>query len=726
MSPNTPGAFPSSRYVSPIERPSDQGPSRRRAPPKESDNLDRGYPYANASYNYADLPQAPDPPSHIEMPMPYPSYTQTPQRQFDIKQPAPREPEHNADYAQPTPYEHGQVKANYANPEHFVKYAAPQSPAGPPQTFADYGQQPAFDWRQPQHQNTSQHAKRNMETSARTPASPIADHGRAHPYGGPPTYVAPTSGPPPGQHQTPSYASSPPYDYYHTAGLPATAAGAGRAAPTGPPRGGGRDPNTISPDYAKPKMGYAKPSVFQYAQSDGRISYNYNPQPPAVDESAPKSKKPIFEHAAPAPTPKPAEVKPAAEKSATRPEKAHVVEVHPGGGALQAPPSPGLVPRMHRLSVSAGASGHIEVGAAPPGSPLLEAYRGTYQSMSPMPSPIVLPSAVDDDDLSDLTPLSGLGSSDDDDESSDDDDDDDYKRKRARARARERERVRDMRVVQVKVREKTEEKKPQRSEKKSKSKAEEKAKEKAKKKVKFYDPEQNARDLAETLRHRTVEPDPLIDILPRLNHDQMMQLRDEYKKFAKMQGKGINIAKHLKMKLGSGAFGKACYATALGRWESEAYWANFWYQSNTSRRELLIESLIGRSNAEIREIKAAFSDKRYNDSLEKCMKAELKADKFRVAILLALEERRQEESNYVYGDVVKDDVCRLHDALVARQGGETAMIQTVVLRSNTHMREVLRQYEKTYRRNFAKEMLRKSTNLVVSSPGSTLVSTLFP
>lgn len=435
-----------------------------------------------------------------------------------------------------------------------------------------------------------------------------------------------------------------------------------------------------SPEYAKPSAigpEYARPHVFQYAQPEERIKYQYKPNKPPTEEPRAQEVQPREAQ--------PGDGKARVEQVQDRHEEPKVVEIHPGGGALQAPSSPGLNRRMHRLSVSSNTG---EAGALPPGSPLLEAYRGTYQSISPMPSPIMLPSAVDDD-LSDLSALSG---------SSDDDSDDEHAR---RQKARDKE----AQLVQAKIRGQLQDQAEKKQQKKKK--------EETKKRVKFYDPEPDARDLAEALRHRNVDLDPLIDILPRLTHEQMMQLRDEYKKHARVQGKGINIAKHVKMKVGAGAFGKVCYATALGRWESEAYWANFWYQSNSSRRELLIESLMGRTNTEMREIKAAFSDKRYGDSLERCMKAELKADKFRVAVLLVLEERKQEESNYVYADAVKDDVRRLHDCLVARTGGETAMIQIVVLRSETHMREVLKHYEKTYRRNFAKEMLRKSTNLVV-------------
>ena len=237
------------------------------------------------------------------------------------------------------------------------------------------------------------------------------------------------------------------------------------------------------------------------------------------------------------------------------------------------------------------------------------------------------------------------------------------------------------------------------------------------KRVSFYDPAPDAKALAEALKHSKPDPEPLIEILPRLSDEEIMQLRIEYKKHIKVQGKGINIAKHIKLKV-SGNLGKVAYATALGRWESEAHWANFWYQSNSSRRELLIESLMGRTNAEIIAIKDSFRDKRYGDSLEKCMKAELKADKFRTAILLVLEERRQEENAPLSIDLVRHDVQDLHRALTTKEGGETAMINIIVVRSDKHLREVLQVFERTYKKNFAREMIRKSQNLVVCVPSS--------
>ena len=330
---------------------------------------------------------------------------------------------------------------------------------------------------------------------------------------------------------------------------------------------------------------------------------------------------------------------------------------------------------MHRLSVSTGVAGALGAagalslapgqvhnhheGGRPPGSPLLEAYHGTYQSISPMPSPMALASK-DESDLSDLEPLSQQNSSD------------------------------DSRHQIVKAQ-----------------------KESGRKRVSFYDPEPDAMALAAALKHSSPDPGPIVKVLPFLSDDHMMALRTEYKKHIKVQGKGINIAKHIKLKV-PGVLGKVAYATALGRWESEAHWANFWYQSGSSRRELLIESLMGRSNAEIRQIKESFSDKRYSDSLEKCMQTELKKDKFRNAVLLALEERKMDEISPLSLELVKRDVQDLHRALTSKEGGETAMINIVVVRSETHMREVLRVYEATYRQNFARDMIQKSRNLVVS------------
>ena len=586
------------------------------------------YDYAESKYEYASPSHASEAPQQTAMPSPYPPYSQTSQSQFDHRQPSHISTAQPS-YAQPRQYEHEQVSTGYAGSQPYYQQGQPHSPPSGPGNYArpnEYAH--GHSENHPSYASPGQYQYAQTEDrSGRPPTSGRPEHERQLSFSTSANINMKVGGGH-GQSQTPHYAAAPDYAYAQPQSSTL------HHEPQGSHSTGRHSISHGHASTAGPE--YAKPVDYHYAQPDEKIGYTYNKPQPKV------------------------------EYIQKRPQDASIVEVRPGGGVLHAPPSPGLGARMHSLSVSgmgAGAGalslglghGHGHSGGAPPGSPLLEAYHGTYQSISPMPSPMMLATNVDDD-LDDLTPLSGHGSS--------DDEDGRYRRDK-------------------------------------------------KKRVKFYDPEENAKDLAEALRHRNVDAEPLIQILPRLTHDHMLQLRNEYKKHAKVQGKGINIAKQIKMKIGTTAFGKVCYATALGRWESEAYWANFWYQSNTSRRELLIESLMGRTNAEIREIKEAFSDKRYNDSLEKCMKAELKADKFRTAVLLVLDEKRQEDSNYVYADAVRDDVRKLHDALVAREGGETAMIHIIVTRSDTQIREVLKNYEKTYGKNFGREMLRKSTNLVV-------------
>ncbi|KAG5984479.1 hypothetical protein E4U55_004602 [Claviceps digitariae] len=318
--------------------------------------------------------------------------------------------------------------------------------------------------------------------------------------------------------------------------------------------------------------------------------------------------------------------------------------------------------RMSNLTVGAGLSPSISLSAAPP-SPLLESYRGTYQDCSPMPSPLLIASKSPDHELRILETLSPVGS----------DMEGDGKKRGRRAR--------------------------------------------------FHDTEDVVSQLAKALKgSRAPDTQPLVEILPSLTHEQVMELRTQYKRIVKTGSdrKGVNIAKHIRVRLKDedSNLMKACYAVALGKWESEAYWANFWYQGDKTRRELLIESLMGRTNVDIRHIKDAFTDKKYDNSLTKCMKTELKEDKFKKAVLAVLEERRMDDLD-PYGrpvpldyHLVDEDVSNLRKAVKAEKGGESAMIAIVVNRSDAHLRAVLQEYEHLYHANFAKEALKKSGNLV--------------
>lgn len=360
-------------------------------------------------------------------------------------------------------------------------------------------------------------------------------------------------------------------------------------------------------------------------------------------------------------------------------------ETPPLKSAMKRAPSPQTqtqtqqppVAKMSTLSVGTAhlphGGAHLSASSAP-GSPLLESYRGTYQQSSPMPSPLMMPArgggggGAADAHVPDMSPLG-----------SDDERGGGGGGKRRSRRAR------------------------------------------------FADPEDDAARLAGALRgSRAPDTGPLLDILPALTHGQVMDLRAEYKRLVKTgpEKKGVNVAKHIRVRLKDEdpSLMKACYATALGRWESEAYWSSFWYQGDKTRRELLIESLMGRPNDEVREIREAFSDRKYDNSIVKCMKQELKEDKFKKAVLMVLEERRMEDVDRsgrplpIDPGLVDADVHDLHQAVKAEKGGESAMISIVVMRSDDHLREVLSLYSDRYRSNFARDALRKSGNLVVSFP----------
>lgn len=368
---------------------------------------------------------------------------------------------------------------------------------------------------------------------------------------------------------------------------------------------------------------------------------------------------------------------------------------------------------LGRLSTSGASLGvgttPTTAGAKPPGSPLLESYKGTYQMISPLPSPLALVAIKKDDDISDLDV---------------DDSDEDEIAKQMQALQREKQRIQQMKKSQAhdphSPRSSGMELVPKsaRSSMVSAFSTSTTKSGKTKKAVTFYDPDSDAEKIAEGLKgsHRSPDVRPLLKIMPWLTTDEIIHLKQAYKKAAKVGGQGINLSKHIKVRI-SGNLGKILYATSLGQYESDAYWANCFYQSGASRRELLIESLVGRSNQQIREIKDAFKDKKYDDDLEKCMKAELKADKFRTAILLSLEERRMPEGIGLDMKRIHEDGLDLYQAL-NNPGGESMMISIVLTRSNDHLKEVLRYYEKSYGKNFAREMIRKSQNLVVSTPAS--------
>jgi hypothetical protein len=227
-----------------------------------------------------------------------------------------------------------------------------------------------------------------------------------------------------------------------------------------------------------------------------------------------------------------------------------------------------------------------------------------------------------------------------------------------------------------------------------------------------YDPRPDAKSLKAALSstHSRVESKPLIEILPYLSSGELGALRAEYRNVMRVNGRPLNLAKHLAARV-TGSFGKACHATALGQWDSEAYWIIL-YRANPQRRDILIETLIGRPNSEIEKIKASYREN-YGESLEKTVKSEVKPDKFRLAILLALSESRQSDNAPIDKTLISEDVRALRHALV--EGTEMDVLQIVLVRGNAHLREVLHIYKSVFKENFARQMARKFPNVMVSS-----------
>jgi hypothetical protein len=501
---------------------------------------------------------------------------------------------------------------------------------------------------------------------------------------------------------------------------------------------------------------------FQYAQAPDKITFSAKPvvgstqqpairhtaQPMSPTYTAPPAQYAAIPHAPAQPSgsqpqqqypPPPMgghPARPEHQRSSSSYDGRKVVEMVPGGGKINAPPSPamrphslsvsgggpGLTQRMDRLSVSGNRpdmhnivpggmpGGFPGGGGLPPPSPLLEAYQGVYQSISPMPQAMMLD---DDDDIEPLDMLSPRESR-----------QSVHGRRRAHSRSGRSpsplppSRPKDKLALEAYSSSKLDPYAPyddrdRRDRDRSRDRRGDKRDRKEERRARVYDAEPDALAIVDALSSKSPDLDTLIDILPALSHDQMLELRTEYKRHCKVQGRGINIAKHIKLKT-SGNFGKIAYVTALGKYEGEGYWANYWYQSNSARRELLIEALMGRQNHEIRAICDSFKDKRYGDSLVKCMDKELKADKFRKAVLMALEGERQEESDVWPVEYRNRDVDTLYKALKAREGGESAILGVVVMRSDAHLRECLRTYERKYQGSFARDCLRKSNNLVVS------------
>ncbi|KAJ3413259.1 hypothetical protein HDV05_008245 [Chytridiales sp. JEL 0842] len=108
--------------------------------------------------------------------------------------------------------------------------------------------------------------------------------------------------------------------------------------------------------------------------------------------------------------------------------------------------------------------------------------------------------------------------------------------------------------------------------------------------------------------------------------------------------------------------------------------------------DAIIELLVGRSNSEIRELKAAYFEK-YKKSLESAVASEVRG--YLRKLFVALLQGERDESNS-YNDV-EGDVEALYKAGVGRKGtDEMAFIVLLTHRSDEHLRKVFDAYPRKY------------------------------
>jgi hypothetical protein len=198
---------------------------------------------------------------------------------------------------------------------------------------------------------------------------------------------------------------------------------------------------------------------------------------------------------------------------------------------------------------------------------------------------------------------------------------------------------------------------------------------------------------------------PFLRFLPLMDHNAILNLRTEYKKIVQTGGKGVNVAKHIRAKLGRGLFGDACYATALGQWESEVFWITASLDESKSNPDyldlpFLTASLLDRDDSAILAIKTAFKSKRYNDDLSKFVVGNLRDETLRLAFNVALVGGPDAESG---ARTVEEDILYLADQL-RQYRWDLAITSILVTRAMPDLRSIWQSLKDRYGLDLLREI----------------------
>ena len=123
-----------------------------------------------------------------------------------------------------------------------------------------------------------------------------------------------------------------------------------------------------------------------------------------------------------------------------------------------------------------------------------------------------------------------------------------------------------------------------------------------------------------------------------------------------------------------------------------------------TRENWLNDILIGRSNADMHAIKAAY-EKTYHTPLETAVRSDLSGKTERLFSMI-LAGNRQEDSAPVIPQAIDADVIELHRATEGKAGTEQLTVCSILSnRSDGHIRAIAHAYEAKYRRSLEKVVI---------------------
>ncbi|KAF7586512.1 hypothetical protein BBP40_008772 [Aspergillus hancockii] len=197
-----------------------------------------------------------------------------------------------------------------------------------------------------------------------------------------------------------------------------------------------------------------------------------------------------------------------------------------------------------------------------------------------------------------------------------------------------------------------------------------------------YDPTQKAPgdasreadSLRKAMKGWGTNEDTLISVLTRPDPLQIALIRQTY-----TEKIGRNLEKDIKSET-SGSFEQVLVSLVLGPLGSDVTWLRESLAGIGTNEKAITDVLIGRSNADLKAIKAAYADK-YQRSLVDDIKSDLSGKTERFFVML-LEARKPENSAYFDPQSVDADVREIQHATEGQTGTDEVAVSAVFLGSS--------------------------------------------